>query len=187
MRIVTIAAFVLLVACSARAQDRKLEVGGQVAIAAPGEFEGSDVGVGARLAWKPSGLLGVEGEFNVYPAEFPGDGAPFSGSRFEALFGVTLGPRLGIVRPFGRIRPGVLRYGEAPEPIACILIFPPPLSCQLAAGQTLFVVDVGGGLEIDVSRRAYVRIDVGDRIVRYPEPSPIGHDTRVGLGLGVRF
>ena len=187
MRIVTVASLVLLAVCSAWAQERKLEIGAQVAIAAPGEFDGGDVGVGARLAWKPSALVGVEGEVDVYPAGFPDDRTPFSGSRFEALFGVTLGPRLGIIRPFGRVRPGALRYGEAPGPIACILIFPPPLSCQLAAGQTLFVVDVGGGIEIDVSRRTYVRIDVGDRIVRYPEPSPIGHDTRVAFGLGVRF
>ena len=153
MRIVTIASLVLLAACSAWAQERKLEIGAQVAIAAPGEFDGGDVGVGARLAWKPSALIGVEGEVDVYPAGFPDNGAPFSGSRFEALFGVTLGPRLGIIRPFGRVRPGVLRYAAAPGPIACILIFPPPLSCQLAAGQTLFVMDVGGGVEIDVSRR----------------------------------
>jgi hypothetical protein len=187
MRIVGIASLVLLVACGAGAQERTLDVGAQVAIAAPGQFEGGDVGVGARVAWKPSRLVGVEGEVNVYPQGFPDDRAPFSGSRVETLFGVTLGPRLGIIRPFGRVRPAALRYGEAPGPIVCIAIFPPPLSCQLAAGRTLFVVDVGGGVEIDVSRRSYVRIDVGDRIVRYPEPSPIGHDPRVGVGLAVRF
>ena len=178
---------VLLAACSAWAQEQKLEIGGQVAIAAPGEFDGADVGVGARLSWKPSALVGLEGEVDVYPAGFPDNATPFSGSRFEALFGMTLGPRLGIIRPFGRVRPGALRYSGAPGPIACILIFPPPLSCQLAAGQTLFVVDIGGGVEIDVSRRTYVRIDAGDRIVRYPEPSPIGHDARVAVGWAVRF
>lgn len=187
MRSVTIAAFVLLAACSAMAQERTLDFGAQVAIAAPGEFDGGDVGIGARLAWRPSGLLGIEGEVDVYPAAFPDDAPPFSGSRVEALFGVTLGPRLGIVRPFARVRPGVLRYGEAPEPIVCIAIFPPPLSCQLAAGKALFVVDIGGGVEVDMSRRTYVRVDVGDRIVRYPEPSAVGHDTRVAVGVGVRF
>jgi hypothetical protein len=178
---------VLLTSTSAAAQEQKFELGGQIAIAAPGAFDEGDVGFGARVAWKPASFVGVEAEFDVYPAAFPGDRAPFSGSRFEALFGATVGPSLGIVRPFARFRPGVLRYGEAPEPIVCILIFPPPLSCQLAAGQTLFVMDVGGGIEINVGRRSYVRIDVGDRIVRYPEPSPIGHDTRVGVGLAIRF
>ena len=54
--------------------------------------------------------------------------------------------RIGRARLFGRLRPGLLRFGEAPGPIACILIFPPPLSCQLAAGKTLFALDVGAGV-----------------------------------------
>lgn len=177
----------LLAAGAASAQHRTFDVGGQITVAEPGAFGTGDVGVGARLAARPAALLGVEGEVDVYPAEYPSDTLPFSSSRVEALFGVTIGPKLGIIRPFARVRPGLLRYAEAPGPVICIATFPPPLSCQLAAGQNLFVIDVGGGMEIDAGSRSYVRLDLGDRIVRYPAPAPIGHDLRVGVGWGVRF
>jgi hypothetical protein len=102
---------------------------------------------------------------------------------------------LGPVRPFIKARWGALRVAEASAPIACILIFPPPLSCQLAAGDTLAAMDYGGGVELG-RRRAFLRVDVSDRAVRYPGPSfagtvrnePFwGHDLRVGLGVGLRF
>jgi hypothetical protein len=39
----------------------------------------------------------------------------------------------------------------APEPFACILIFPPPLACTLGAGRTLAVLDAGGGIEVAIT------------------------------------
>lgn len=186
MRYLLMVVSLLAAAGEATAQDHRFDLGGQIAIAGVGRFDTSDIGVGARLGWR-TGVVGVEGEVNAYPGEFPDTAAAFSSSRFEALFGVTIGPRLGIVRPFARVRPGVLRYAEAPGPIVCIAIFPPPLSCRLAAGQALAVLDVGGGVEIGTGERTFFRLDIGDRIVRYPEPNALGHDTRVGLGWAVRF
>ena len=94
--------------------------------------------------------------------------------------------------------PGFLRMAEAPEPVACILIFPPPLSCTLAGGRTLFVADVGGGVSVDVTPATSLRIDVGDRMTRYPGPSFgrgrrvrdssfFDHDFRLAVGAGWRF
>ncbi len=177
----------VLVPAPLLAQDQPFEIGGQVVFAESGPFDEDDIGVGVRVGWRPVGLLGVEGELNVYPSELPGDGVAFTGSRVEGLFGVTVGPRLGPIRPFVRLRPGFLRYGKAPEPVACILIFPPPLQCQLAAGQTRFAFDLGGGLDINVGRALLFRFDVGDRMVSHPEPNTVGHETRVGIGWAVKF
>lgn len=178
------------------AQER-FDVGAQFVSAASDQFDESEFGVGGRLAWHPIALVGVEAEVTLFPGDFP-DQRAFSGRRVEGLFGVTVGPRLGSVRPFARLRPGFVSMSGAPGPFPCILIFPPPLACTLAAGQTLPAFDIGGGVEVMATRRAFVRVDVGDRMVRYTGPAFdrrqrrrdgtfYGHDLRVAVGAGVRF
>jgi len=186
-----------LVATPAAAQsDPRFDASVQFTSAKSGEFDTTTRGVGGRFAWRPVALLGVEAEVAFYPADWP-DGRAFSSGQREALFGVTFGPQLGPVRPFVKARWGALRVAEASAPIACILIFPPPLSCQLAAGDTLAAMDYGGGVEFG-ARRLFLRVDASDRAVRYPGPSFgedrtvrdgtfWGHDLRVGLGIGLRF
>ena len=168
-----------------------------LAIAFSSQFDASDAGIGGRVGRQVTPLVGVEAEVSHYPSHFPGDRA-FSRSRLEGLFGATVGPRTGRARPFARVRPGVLRVQEAPEPLACIAIFPPPLSCELAAGRTLMALDLGGGVDVSVGERTFVRIDAGDRLVKYPGPvfdtdrnvhdeAFFGHDVRLAFSGGLRF
>jgi hypothetical protein len=175
---------------------QRFDAGGQIAAVHSSEFDSGDVGIGGRFAWHPVELLGAEVEMNVYPRTFPASrSTSFSSSRVEGLFGVTAGPRFARVRPFAKLRPGFLSFRR--QSIACILIFPPPLSCQLAAGRTLFALDVGGGVELFPTGRTVIRIDAGDRVLKYPGPSFrngratqesfFSHDLRVSAGAGVRF
>ncbi len=177
----------------------RFEAGGQIAVAASSEFDETDAGIGGRLAWFPLGLVGVEGEINVFPRDVPADfgSTAFSRTRIEGLFGATVGPVIGRVRPFAKVRPGFLRFNDA-GPIACIRIFPPPLACTLAEGRTVMALDLGGGLEFFPSPETFLRIDAGDRILRYPTPafdadrnarmdSFVSHDFRVAIGGGLRF
>lgn len=168
-----------------------------LAVALSGQFDASDAGVGARFGWRPIPAMAIEAELVRYPAEF-GEPVPFSRARTEVLVGAAAGPRLGRIRPFVRLRSGVLAVGEAPEPFPCIQIFPPPLTCELASGRNLPAVDVGGGVEFAASDRTFVRLDLGDRLVRYPAPvfdgdraprfDPFwGHDARLTLSGGVTF
>ncbi len=201
MTMVRGAVLALMLLCGridAAAQDQRLEAGAQITAATSGEFDDSDVGLGGRLAWRPTRSIGIEGEVNLYPRDFPGTGVAISRGHVEALFGVTVGPQLGRIRPFARFRPGLLRFQEAPAPVPCILIFPPPLGCSLAAGHTLFALDIGGGVEVQMTPRTFLRVDIGDRLVRYPGPAFdsrrqvhdedfFGHDFRVAAGAGVRF
>jgi hypothetical protein len=183
----------LIVPVTAVAQER-FDVGAHVAVARSSEFDANDTGIGGRFSWHPIALIGADAEMTVYPASFPNANG-FSRSRIEGLFGVTVGPRLPGVRPFARFRPGFLTFRG--QPVVCILIFPPPLSCELAGGRTLFALDLGGGVELFPARRASIRVDVGDRIVKYPGPSFrngratqdsfYSHDLRVSAGAGVRF
>jgi hypothetical protein len=182
---------------AAQADRYPFHVGVQLAGAVSGEFDATDWGIGGRVAWQPAALLGLEAELTFFPGDFDNRLA-FSASRVEGVFGATVGPQLGRLRPFAKLRPGFVTFGEAPDPIACILIFPPPLRCTLAAGRTMFALDVGGGVEWLATDRLFVRVDAGDRMVRYPSPvidsegtvrdeSFSGHDFRFGLGAGVRF
>lgn len=162
------------------------------------EFEGHDVGVGARVTWKPSTLVGVDADLTWYPSNFPGDTFAFSGYRLEGLFGVTAGPRINRVRPFVKAGAGFLKSSEAPEPFACIAIFPPPLNCLMASGRMRPVIEIGGGVEVSATDRTFVRVDVADRMIQYPAPTFnsdfevideafYGHALRFTVGLGFRF
>jgi hypothetical protein len=162
-----------------------------------GQFDAADAGLGGRVSWRPNSFLGLEAELNVFPRDFP-SGRPFSRRRFEGLFGATAGATFDRFRPFARVRPGFVAVQESPEPFACILIFPPPLTCTLASGRTLAAVDLGGGIDIATTERTFVRVDLGDRLVRYPGPvfdshrmiheDPFfAHEFRFAAGAGVRF
>jgi hypothetical protein len=182
---------------AAQANDSRFHIGGQVVAVSSGEFDSSDVGLGVRASWNVWSLLAVDAEIDFYPSEWP-DTTPFSRRRVEGFFGGAAGPVIGRMRPFAKVRPGFVTFDEAPRPFACIAIFPPPLSCRLAAGATVFALDLGGGLEVFPSAHTVVRVDAGDRLVRYPGPvldsdftaraeSFFGHDFRLSVGAGVRF
>lgn len=191
--IVVIAILLACFAAPAAAQGHA-EVAAQFVAARSSEFDATDTGVGARFTWAPAALIGADAEVNFFPNDFVGR-TPFSRSRTEGLFGVTAGPRLGPIRPFAKLRPGFLNFRS--RPTVCILIFPPPLSCQLG-GRTLFALDVGGGVELFPGGRMAIRIDAGDRMLKYPGPSFrtggvisqkdfYSHDFRFSAGAGVRF
>jgi hypothetical protein len=175
----------------------RFEVAAQVTSVSSGQFDAVDTGLGGRVSWRPNSVLGFEAELSVFPRDFP-NGRPFSRGRLEGLFGATAGATFDRFRPFARLRPGFVAVQASPEPFACILIFPPPLMCTLASGRTLAAVDLGGGVDVATTARTFLRVDVGDRMVRYPGPvfdadriireHPFFvHELRVAAGGGVRF
>ena len=164
-------AFFLFLLCSSAAGAQSFEAGVQFASSDWSEFDGVDRGVGGRLTWKATPRLGVDADVTWYPADYPSDTVAFSGSRVEGLFGATYGPQIDRVRPFLEAGAGFLRSSEAPEGFPCILIFPPPLNCLMAAGHTMPAFEFGGGVEIDVTDRTLLRVDAGARMLRYPGPA----------------
>lgn len=194
----SIATLISVLFVSAAANAQSFEASGHFASAKWSEFEGNDLGFGGRVSWLPMPLVGVDADLTFYPADFP-ENISFSRYRFEGLFGATIGPRFNRVRPFVKAAGGFLKVGPTPGAFACIAIYPPPLACALAGGDTLPAFDIGGGVSIDASSRTFIRVDVGDRIVKYPGPTfrgglqdlePdgfAGHAVRFTLGGGVRF
>jgi opacity protein-like surface antigen len=192
-------AIALMLAQSAAAQtpEPTFAAGAVFVTTQSGQFHTNDVGVGGWVGWRVLPLIGLEGELTYHADPF-GEARAFSAGRIEGLFGATIGPRLDWLRPFVTVRPGFVTYRAPEEPIACIAIFPPPLSCRLAEGRTLFALDVGGGLEFSPTDRSLIRLTLSDRMVRYPSPafdtsgerhddSFSGHDLRFAVGAGVRF
>ena len=196
-RILATALFVsLLIPRTALTQT--FSAGGHFASSRWSQFEGSDNGFGGRFSWLPSSLVGIDADLTWYPSDFDREGLPFSQQRFEGLFGVTVGPRFNRVRPFAKASAGFLKVSPTGGAFACIAIFPPPLACQLAGGDTLPAFEIGGGVEADAGSRYFLRADIADRILKYPGPTLtpefevreedfLGHALRLTIGAGVRF
>jgi len=198
--IVVTAAIGVLSGSGVEAQPRepRLELGAHFAAPVLSQFDATDFGLGGRASYRVTEMLAVEGEVSFYPRDFSEE-HPFSSGRLEGLFGVKVGPRFGKLELFGKLRPGFFRFSEEPEPFPCILIFPPPLECSLAAGQTVFALDLGGGLEVFPTARSFIRVDLGDILLSYPGPVLSGdgepfleggfwsHNFRFALGGGFRF
>jgi hypothetical protein len=162
------------------------------------EFDGTDLGLGGRLTWKPTSLIGIDADLTWYPSDFPSERPAFSGNRFEGLFGVTVGPQINRVRLFAKAAAGFLRSSEAPEPFPCLAISPPTLHCLMGTGHTMLAYEIGGGVEVSTTRTTFLRVDVADRMIEYPGPSLrsnceisddgcFGHALRFTIGGGIRF
>ena len=191
-----VALILSMVVVDARAQS--FAASAHVASSQWSEFDGADLGVGGRLSWMPSPLIGVDADLTFYPSDFEPDGVPFSRRRVEGLFGATIGPRINRVRPFVKAGAGFLKVGPTAGAFACIAIFPPPLACVLAGGATLPAYEFGGGVEITATDRAFFRADLADRVLKYPGPTFdanferrddgfVGHALRLTFGAGLRF
>src|SRR3990172_12208522 len=115
-RILSITALICIVPAFVLAQssdDRKLEVGAQLAVTDLAELETTDVGFGGRFGFRATDLLTFEGELNFFPSDIP-DEVPVSSSRLKGLFGVKIGPSFDRFSVFGKVRPGFVQFGEAP-------------------------------------------------------------------------
>ena len=194
-----IPAFVILGLVSSNpAVAQTLQLDAHVTSSKWSEFDSADNGFGGRLTFKPVSLIGIEADVTWYPSEYEPDGVAFSRNRTEGLLGITVGPKIDRIRPFAKVAAGFLKVGATPGAFACIAIFPPPLNCSLASGDTLQAVEIGGGIEFDASRRFFIRGDIADRILKYPGPTFdsnfeiredgfFGHAVRFTLGAGIRF
>jgi hypothetical protein len=190
--------FLWLLVAVPQATAQSLEASVHFATSQWSEFDGNDHGIGGRFTFMPSSMIGLDADLTWYPSSFPPDQVAFSGSRIEGLFGATIGPRINRVRPFAKAAAGFLKVGDTPIAFACIAIFPPPLACVMAGGDTLPAFEIGGGIVLNATARSFFRADVADRILRYSGPTLdsnfqvrdegfFGHAPRFTIGGGFRF
>jgi hypothetical protein len=183
----------------AQSPSGRFEAGAQLTALRLNDFSDADnrvdYGVGGRLTYDLTDFVAVEGDLSVFPRSL-GAFVPFSQRRTEGLLGVKVGTRGPGASIFGILKSGFVHFGASPEPVFCILIFPQPLSCRLAGGQSEFAVAIGGGVAIPVSNRLRGRLDVSDTLLRFNEAAIrdgravsefTSHHLQVNVGLGFRF
>ena len=183
----------------AMAQTPAVEVGGHVGVLRLSELDTTDTGVGADAVFHVAPALAIDGAFTWFPGSDAATGGLGLGQqRTLGLAGLRTGFSAGTVDLFARGRAGYLHFGSQPVTV-CILIFPPPLSCQLAAGYTAFAAEVGGGASVGLipSGRLRASLEAGDLMVRYgftafrpggtTTDGFISHNLLVTIGAAWRF
>ena len=187
---------VLGLAAPAPGEERRWDASAELVLARLGSVDETAAGAGLRLSYRLADLLAIDAGAVLAPGDL---GEPaFSASLRELSLGLRVGPRPDPTGFYAALRGGTLRYAPAPQPLACIAIFPPPLACVLAGGHSATALQLGAGVERLVGSAGLLRLEVGDRLVRLPGPSFDAegevrdddfwsHELRVAVSLGLRF
>ena len=111
--------------------------------------------------------IAIEGEGNFFPNNNT-FGSLGEGRATQGQFGVKAGRRYKTFGVFAKARPGFLTVGDvySYRPGSSISIYGFPTYNTRIGRETHFTTDVGRVLEFYPSRRAIVRFDAGDTIVR---------------------
>lgn len=193
------AILLLLVAASAAGaqqvttDEHKFEVG--ALFTAVGVEDGSAVkGLGGRVAYNFTEHLALDAEGSFFPDDSLGNNQ--SGQFVQGLIGVRAGKRFEHVGIFAKARPGAMSLGNVVTGFDCQDggTF---TTCRPEHGA--FALDVGAVVEFYPTRRAIIRADVGDTMLRFRRVSggflgaPVGttseftHNLQLGVGFGYRF
>jgi hypothetical protein len=164
---------------------------------------GASPGVGGRITFNFNDYVAVEGEINFFPKDLlgmPSPGTPSliqpgifpaSVQQTQGLFGLKAGIRSSRAGVFGKVRPGFMRFGQAPVRIFLVDDVQPPFAFWLARGRTAFALDFGGVAEFYPSRRVVVRFDLGDTVVNFRGNFAgrrlTTHNLQFNAGVGFRF
>ena len=207
--------------------DRKFELGGQLTLlnTAAGQIESSaplvsglsiersrivEPGLGGRIGYRVNDDLTLEAEVNV----FPRDRVFEDGRKVQGLFGAKIGRRFDRFGVFGKGRSGFFYASRAdfqPRSGGNCDATSPLLTCFDSSGKLGRALDLGGVFEFYPTRRAILRIDVGDTVVTFKErsvptlinplpgagiprrevivaiPEQSTHNFQVTVGFGFRF
>ncbi len=158
-------------------------------------------GVGVRLGFRLTDHLGVELEASLFPRYADVDsvvrgrrGLVETGlAKGLVVGGLVVRQRLSGVVILGRVRPGAMSYSGFPAVFARSPGGPPTLYEVVDVPATFPALDIGGGVEKQLSSRILVRFDVGDSIIwfrptpRELNPSYSRHNLQLTGGVGFCF
>ena len=186
-----------------REEPPRLEVGVHFATLTltPSNGYRSEIGFGGRFTVNLNDHLALEAETNFFPNSGHSAELRATGRAVQGLFGVKAGRRWEKFGLFAKARPGFVSFGKG-------RLTPDPNSASggffgfRQERATHFATDVGGVIELYVSRRWMARFDVGDTVIRYGEqniqnafpppaafniPKELRHNLQVNAGIGYRF
>lgn len=208
--LVTVVVCLLAAPAAARAQARpaaddppRLEVGvhfSALTLTPSGGYR-TEIGFGGRFTVNLNDSVAVEAETTLFPNSGRSGEIRATGRAVQGLFGVKAGRRWEKFGLFAKARPGFVSFSRGRivlDPVSSTPSF--PIFREERA--THFATDVGGVLELYVTRRWTARFDVGDTMIRYGEqnvqtllsppstftiPKELRHNLQVNAGIGLRF
>ncbi len=147
---------------------RKFEVAAQFASLNIDHSSRTAPGLGTRLTYNVVPNIALEAELNHFPEPNQGTSRLGSGRITQGLFGLKAGKRFETFGVFGKVRPGLVSFGQT------ILgsRFENGRFTSISGRTTHSALDVGGVVEFYPSRRLVTRFDIGDTIIRHPCPTP---------------
>jgi hypothetical protein len=167
----------------------------------PSDAYRTEVGFGGRVTFNLNRNVALEAETTLFPNSGQSGELRASGNAVEGLFGVKAGKRWQKFGVFAKARPGLISFSQGR-----LVADPTSVSGGFFGFHqeraTHFATDVGGVIELYVSRRIMTRFDVGDTIIRYgsqtfsnafPPPATFTipdntrHNLQVNAGIGFRF
>jgi len=191
------AAAVLLLAAPAAAQspaeEYRYEVGA-VFTAIGADDSDSVQGLGVRFGYNLTEHFAVDAETAFFPSDRLGNN--LIGQNAQGFVGLKAGARTKYVGLFAKARPGVMFIGSSTS----------GFDCSTRGGFELcrpershLALDAGLVAEFYPTRRAIIRLDVGDTIIRFRQAgrnffdgaetgsTDLTHNLQVSVGFGYRF
>jgi hypothetical protein len=165
----------------------------------------NNYGLGGRGVYNPTSYLSFEAEINGFLAN--STPSTVDGGRIvEGLLGAKAGLRMEHVGIFGKVRPGVISFGNTVRGITFTpLPIPLPLPLPIGVPSIHFgrltrpALDLGGVMEFYPAKHWSLRYDVGSTLVFYNQrriATPLGditvpgrtkHDFQFSTGIHYRF
>ena len=162
----------------------------------PSDGYRTEIGFGGRFTFNVNRNFALEAETTLFPNSGRSAEARASGRAVQGLFGVKAGKRWEKFGVFAKARPGFISFSQGK------FTDDPAFAFRLERA-THFAADIGGVLELYVTRRWTTRFDVGDTIIRYGRqtgltgapppfdtfniPDNTRHNLQVNAGIGYRF
>jgi hypothetical protein len=208
--LVALVALALLNTVAARAQSvaddpprREVAVHFSALTLTPSDGYRTEIGFGGRITFNLNRNVALEAETTLFPNSGRSAEPRASGWAVQGLFGVKAGKRWEKFGVFAKARPGFISFSRGKE-VFDVISSTSTLIAFDEERATHFATDVGGVLELYVTRRWTTRFDVGDTIIRYgsrtgltgaPPPFPqtftlpgnTRHNLQVNAGIGYRF
>lgn len=122
--------------------------------------------IGLRFSYNVKKSFALEGEFDASPFKTPNLSTSYQGGHVsQGFFGLKGGKRWDKVGLFAKFRPGFISFSRV---ITGVSSTTPALLFQFGR-RTDLAFDVGGAVEVYLSRRVMLRYDFGDTIIHYNE------------------
>ncbi|HEY1404404.1 MAG TPA: outer membrane beta-barrel protein [Pyrinomonadaceae bacterium] len=191
--------FVMLAACAAGAHaqsvldDHKFEIGGHYTAIGLEDFDVVN-GVGGRIGYNFNQHFALDAEANFFPETKFGNNQ--SGQKAQGFVGVKAGGRMKYAGLFAKVRPGVMSIGEITSGFDCDRT---SFGSVCRPNHTNFALDAGAVVEFYPSRRAIIRLDVGDTMIHIRRATrdvfgqtsqtsnDFAHNLQIGIGFAYRF